>query len=177
MTGTARDLLLEVRHLTEAAHDAQAELLAASGLGAGERRLLDVLAEAGAPCTTRELARTMLCASSTMEASLRALQQRAWIGERCDGSHSTRTYDLTAAGRAARRAFQRAEVRLEEVVEAILDDDEVGRAIELLRRARRRLDLVRQARRLRPRCDVVLAGLEAAPRRLSALDSAGASVA
>lgn len=177
MTRTARDLLLEVRHLAEAAHDAQAELLAASGLSAGERRLLEVLAEAGAPCTTRELARAMLCASSTLEASLRALHERAWIGERCDGSKSTRTYDLTAAGRAARRAVQRAEFRLEEVVEATLDDDEVGRAIEVLRRARRRLDLVRHAPRLRQRRDVALAGLEPVPRRLPALDLAGASVA
>ncbi|HET9694081.1 MAG TPA: hypothetical protein VFP48_06830 [Steroidobacteraceae bacterium] len=157
MKTTTRDLLREVRRLSAAAHDAKAELFAASGLGAPERRLLDALAAADGPRTVRQLARSMLCASSTIEPSLRALHADALIGEFPADLPSTHAYVLTVAGRAARCALQQAELRLEEVVDASLDGDEVARAIDVLRRARRRLEVVRHGPRLRLRVDGVSA--------------------
>lgn len=174
MKRPTRDLLLEVRRLSEAAHEAHAELLAASELGALERRLLDLLAATDGPRTAPQLARSMLCTNSTIEASLHALRAGALICQHCVGSQHA--YVLTTAGRAARCAVRQAELRLEEIVEADLDDDEVGRAIEVLRRARRRLDAARHAPRLRRPADARAAGFDPSPRRLVARGLAGVSV-
>ena len=176
MNRTTRDLLLEVRRLSEAAHDAQAELLAQVGFGGRERRLLDVLAAAGRPRTIEQLARSMLCARSTIESSLHGLLECGWVGEHHDGSQPGASYGLAAAGRTARCAVRRAELRLEAIVAASLDGDEVGRAIDVLRKARRRLEFAHQPPRLRRRESrgaTLAADPEIAPRRATALPVAG----
>lgn len=162
MKKTTRDLLLEVRRLSQAAHDAQADLLAQAGFGALERQLLDVLAATGRPRTIEQLARSTLRARSAIESSVHGLQERGWVGERHDGKPPDASYALTTAGHTARCAVRQAELRLEAIVAASLDDDGPGRAIDVLRKARRRLEFAHQPPRPSRTASAVPGGAAAA---------------
>jgi DNA-binding MarR family transcriptional regulator len=120
------------------------------GLEAFERRLLELLACAGQGLTARRAARATLCPQSTVESSLRALHARGWVVVVRDVSQDGDRHVLSASGRSARHRVRQAERRLDDVLDAGLDAGATGRAIDLLRTARRRLDELSQAPSLRP---------------------------
>jgi DNA-binding MarR family transcriptional regulator len=181
MDTTARELLLEVRRLAQAAQEAQAQVLEEMGLPPLQRRLLDLLATDAAPVTASQLARSMLYPCATLEPCLRALQERDWIVDHAGSASSRPCYALTRAGLAMQRRVKHAERRLEEMLAGGLDREDAGRAMEMLRKTRRRFESVRQLPRLRPRPgrpDSALADdPEPAPRRGATLAWADASAA
>jgi DNA-binding MarR family transcriptional regulator len=145
------ELLQEVRRLTEAAHDARAERLAHSGLGAFERRLLELLH--GTPLSSQRLARSLLCPASEVEAAVAALRRRGWIEDIRSKDASPPTMQLSPAGRRALTSVRQVERGLDAALEAALNLDDLRAVIEVLRTARRRLDATHHARRrlVRPR--------------------------
>jgi DNA-binding MarR family transcriptional regulator len=168
MNGTTRTLLLEARRLAEATHEAHAALLAQMGLDAFERRLLELLACAGQGLTTRHAARTTLCPQSTIEWSLRALHARGWVDVVRHDSRIGDRHILSASGRRARHRVRQAERRLDDVLDAGLDAGATGRAIDLLRTARRRLDDLSQAPPLPPPSRAAVCSSEALSATASA---------
>lgn len=138
------ELLQEARRLSEAAHDARAERFARTGLGAFERRLLELLH--GAALSPRCLARSLLCPSSEVAAAVDALRRRGWI-EDARSTDEPPSLTLSAAGRQALCSARQFERGLDAALESALDLGDLGDVIEVLRTARRRLDATHHARR------------------------------
>lgn len=138
------ELLQEARRLSEAAHDARAERLAHSGLGAFERRLLDLVR--GAPLSAQCLARSLLCPSAEIAAAVDTLRRRGWI-EDVRSTDASPAIALSAAGRQALCSATQFERGLDAALESALNLDDLRGVIEVLRTARRRLDATHHARR------------------------------
>lgn len=142
-------LLRELRRLSEATHDARAELLVAAGIEAIDRRVLDALARGSGGATARTLALALLCPAATIEASLSRLRSRRWVDELATEGGPPGTHALTLRGRRWLRELQREECTIDGLFEDETGLEELRRATRLLRAARRRL-VGRQGRRARP---------------------------
>jgi DNA-binding MarR family transcriptional regulator len=147
-TSLAR-LLQESRRLSDAAHDARVEWLAAAGSTALELRLLDRLDSAGGPASPHRLARPLLCTVSDLEGPLHAMQRRAWVAEVPATRGRPAAFEIRPLGRRVLASFRLAERELGAALECVLDEQELRAAVSVLCAVRGKLQ--GRQRRRRPR--------------------------